>query len=313
MVLKAAVIGAGMIGAKMDVLTHSAKPQTHAGGYKASDVFELAAICDPKPSKDLDFWGCNIYSDVNQLLVTERPDVVSVAVPEGAQYDILKEIQKHDYIRAVIAEKPLAGTIEKSRDIVRAFEQSDILLLVNYTRRYSKLYHMMANRFKKGEEKVISASVRYAKGLWHNGSHALDLALLLFGNCNSAHKLLQYSDFYDEDPSVTAFLRFQYCPQFILQALDERYYTQFEVDIFTHKARYIIHNDHREMQVFALRDNFGTPPGKRLVLQKTIPTDYEDCMVRLIDHLADILENNSSPICAASDALKSLEIASELA
>ena len=309
---KAAVIGGGMIGARMDTISHPSKPQTHAGGYQGNDKFDLVAICDPEPAEDLHNFGCNIYKDTQTLLKKEKPDIVSVAVPENLQFDVLTELLQHGCIKAVIAEKPLADTLEKSRDIVKAYQQADIPLLVNYTRRYSKLYQNMSERFKTAEEHVVSASIHYAKGLWHNGSHAIDLALLLFGNCQSSQKLTHHHDFYDNDPSVSAFLSFKHCPQFTLQALHEEYYTLFEVDIFTDKARYTIHNDHREMKVYTIHDNCGMPPGKRLILKETLPTDYEECMTNLIDHLADVLENNTTPICTRSDALKSLEIAYDL-
>lgn len=309
---KAAVIGGGMIGAQMDAAARSARPQTHAGGYYNNANFDLVALCDPRPCEQLKQWECRIYREPAELLASENPDVLSVCVPEQQQYEVLKEVLDYSGIQAVIAEKPLADGIEKSREIVEAYEAAGIPLLVNYTRRYSLMYQDMAQRFQREEEHVISSSIRYAKGLWHNGSHALDLALLLFGRVQEVYPLSKTHDFYESDPSVSAFLKFERCPNFFMQALDERYYTLFEVDIFTDQKRYIINQDHREIKIFETRGGVGIPLGKRLIYVETLQTDYESCMSGLMNNLYNVLQMKAKPLCTGQDALKALELADEL-
>lgn len=309
---KAAVIGGGMIGALMDDHAHSDAPQTHAGGFYNHKNFELVGICDAKPDEKLGMWGCAIYDDLDALFRAQKPDVLSVAVPEAFQFEVMKDILRYQGVKAVIAEKPLATDVHKAREIVKAFEAAGVPLLVNYTRRYSPMFQALAKRFQNGDEKVVSATIHYAKGLWHNGSHALDLARFLFGAHQEAKALDKIYDFYDSDPSRSAFLKFEYCPQFFLQALDERCYTLFEIDIFTEQARYIIHNDHRDMHVYEKRDHVGIPMGQRLVSLGVQKTDYEFCMSNLIENLNQVLSASTEPLCSGRTALQSLELTHDL-
>ena len=309
---RAAVIGGGMIGAQMDAVARTTHPQTHAGGYKNNLHFDLVAICDPIPGGHLKLWDCPVFPSLAELLTSVSPDVVSVAVPGEQQYGVLKQILKYECVKAVIVEKPLTADLEKAKDIVRAFEAARVPLLVNYTRRYSPMYQAMAIRFHQEEEEVISASIRYAKGLWHNGSHALDLALLLFGKVQRAQALTLTHDFHENDPSVSAFLSFEYCPIFFLQALDERHYTLFEVDIFTDQKRYVINMDHRNISIYKIEEGAGIPVGKRLVHAQTQHTDYCYCMSALMNNLHDVLQKKAEPLCTGQAALKSLELAHEL-
>jgi len=90
---------------------------------------------------------------------------------------------------------------------------------------------------------VITASVRYAKGVRHNGTHALDLLALLFGPVIDARPLRRQPDWFQDDPSVSAVLRLQRCAEAYLLAHDERAFTLFEADILTDWGRIILGED----------------------------------------------------------------------
>ena len=310
---KAGVIGGGAIGGLLDLQEPLDRPQTHAGGYRENRHFELTGICDKNPSPLLNLFNCRLYSDVVELLEKEKPEVLSVAVPEAEQYSILRILLEYPNIRAVVCEKPIAKNFQQARSIVEEYERAGVPLIVNFTRRYSNLYQEMANKFFDEKETPISCTIRYAKGLWHNGTHAIDLARMLFGEVRDYIKLNQTYDYFDEDGTVTGFLSFERCSDVFIQALNEQYFTHFEVDIFTDRSRYVFHSDHRKLDTFFIQEDIGYPLGKRLVFNNRMDTDYEMCMTSLIHHLYEVLTNKERPCCSGRNALKTLKIANALA
>ncbi|PNQ95170.1 hypothetical protein C1S70_30245 (plasmid) [Azospirillum argentinense] len=300
--LRAAVIGCGAIGCRMD-RPNTLLPSTHAGGYRISPGFSLVALADTDDAaRDAAAaWGCPVYADPLAMLAETRPDVVSLCLPVSAQVALLECLPRFG-IRAVVAEKPLAGDAaegERIRDLYRA---AGIPLLVNFTRRFVGVYHDLARQLA-GRDTVLAATIRYAKGARHNGSHAIDLTRLLFGEVLAAEPLGWQFDWWDDDPTVTAVLRTERCSEVILQGLDERCFTLFEVDVFSRTGRWIIDQDHRRLRRWEVRDGEGLPPGRRLVPVEQRAVPHESAMLTLMAHLHDVVHRGVEPLCGAREAL----------
>src|SRR5579863_820589 len=101
--LRAAVIGAGLIGAQLDE-PGTLEPLTHAGGYRVAG-FDLVAIADHvQEARDrAKRWDCAVYADIDQVMRLGRPDVVSLAVPTEQRAALLEQTLAYRP-RAVIAE-----------------------------------------------------------------------------------------------------------------------------------------------------------------------------------------------------------------
>lgn len=310
--LSAVVIGAGMIGAAMDVGRAGQTPRTHAGAYVAHPDFDLRGIYALNLTPELSGFGAPLFGDIDAMLKAALPVIASVAVPAAHQPEILTKLAAVPALRAVIAEKPLSPNASETRKLIDLYDRAGKTLIVNITRRYQKNYRDLAQKFERGEEKVLSASITYAKGFLHNGIHAVDLARFLFGECRDGVYLADRADADPADPSAAAFLTFDRAPQVFLKPLDERYYTHFEVDIFTDRARYVINNDHRMLTRWSRREGVGIPPGLRLVAQAPETTDYDHAMLSLMDNASAVLKGTEAPICTGREALAAQDIIERL-
>ncbi|MGE5505656.1 MAG: Gfo/Idh/MocA family protein [Actinomycetota bacterium] len=304
------VIGAGAIGCRL--ADGSEPPQTHAAAMAASPHFRLAGICDPDRTAAEAAgrqWGCPAHADLARLLSDVRPQVAAVAVPAAAQPAILDALLDAG-IRAVVAEKPLAPSLAEAERLTRRYADAGVPLLVNFSRRFVPLYRELAERFR--HERVLTASIRYAKGLRHNGVHALDLARLLFGEVGEAVALDRRADHWPDDPTVAAFLRCQRCPQVFLQALDERCFTLFELDVVSESGRWIVDGDHRRLRRWEVRDGLGIPPGRRLVEVEERQTGHQFALVELYANLAAVLFDGARPRCGGDEAVAAERLVQEL-
>ena len=302
--LRAAVVGAGAIGAALDT-PGTATPLTHAGGYRAAG-YDLVGLVDvtERAGSEAKRWGCQSFPDIAALLRDARPDVVSVCVPTSARQPILEELLRFAP-KLIIAEKPLGESAAAAARIGEAFRAARIPLLVNYTRRFVPAWQGLTG------SSAMSASIRYGKGIRHNGTHAIDLLHMLFGECRDARSLSVKADFWDDDPSVSAYLKFERCPDVFLQAMNERCFTLFEVDIVTPEARFVVDDDGRRLRRWRLRDGVGVPPGRRLMEEVAQSTGAEMAMRNLMNHARDVIAG-AQPLCGAAEAVAAQSIAEKL-
>jgi predicted dehydrogenase len=267
----------------------------------------LAALVDPDAATGTQAaaWGCRAYGDFDEMMRAEAPDVVSLAVPTAERADLLHRALSYRP-RLVVAEKPLTASVSLSETVTKAYAGAGIPLLVNYSRRFVPAWRRL-----NGTE-AMSTTIRYAKGLRHNGTHALDLCRMLFGECLDARPLSVKFDFWADDPSVSAFLRFERCPEVSLQALDERCFTHFEVDIVSRTGRIVVDRDGRRLTRYEVRDDSGIPPGKRLVEVADEDTGGALAMLNLMRHAQEVIDG-ATPLCSGDDALEAQRIADRLA
>jgi predicted dehydrogenase len=303
-VIRAAVIGAGAIGAQLDE-PGAVAPLTHAGGYRASG-FDLAAIVDLNAdARDAARrWGCAIGADLGEMVQDKCPDVISVATPTAARSLLLDQVLKLGP-RAVVAEKPLAETAAEGEAIVKAYRAAGVPLLVNYSRRFVPVWQNLHDC------SAMSATIRYGKGTRHNGTHAIDLCRMIFGECLNAKPLARKHDHWSDDPTVSAFLSFERCPEVFLQGLDERAFTLFEVDIVASEWRLVVDSDGRRARRFKVHEDSGIPPGKRLLEVGTEDTGAASAMLNLMQNLRDVLDG-AAPLCSGEDAVAAQRIAERL-
>lgn len=303
--MRAAVVGAGAIGSGLDhgVDDH---PLTHAGGYLAAGC-ELLALVDPADTVEGEAakWGTRAYRDFGAMMQACRPELLSFAVPASVRPDLMMQALAHDCVRVVIAEKPLATSLDEAVALVAAYRKKGIPFIVNYSRRFVPVWQSL-----KGMH-AISATIKYAKGIAHNGTHAIDLCRMLFGECLEAHALSGKFDYWPDDPTVTAHLRFERCPDVLFQGLDERCFTLFEVDIVGAAYRVIVDQDGRRVRHFTLRSGVGVPPGRRLVLESEADSLGGQAMKNLIQHAIEVA-SGKTVLCSGDDAIAALEIAMRL-
>ncbi len=303
--LRAAVVGAGAIGARLDTAWTKA-PLTHAGGYRAAG-FSLVALVDVEDGVNAlaARWQCRAYSDFDQMMRTEAPEVLSLSVPTHVRAGLLRRALNYSP-SAVVAEKPLAASASEAEEIVTAYSRARVPLVVNYTRRFVPAWQ------RERGKSAMSATIRYAKGIRHNGTHAIDLCRMLFGECRAAKPLTKKCDHWEHDATVSAFLQFDGCPEVFLQGLDERSFTLFEVDIIGPDFRLIVDRDGQRLRRYELKEGVGIPPGKRLIETGEDETGAQEAMLNLMRNVGEVVAGGA-PLCSGEDALAAQRIAELLA
>ena len=111
---------------------------------------ELTAVCDVDKNLRFAFEGWSnaaeenkmpvkstrIYEDVGRMMTEAKPEAVIISTPVETHAEIACDVAKHGSVKAVLLEKPIAGSVEDAERIVRTYRNYKVKLLVNHQRRW---------------------------------------------------------------------------------------------------------------------------------------------------------------------------------
>jgi predicted dehydrogenase len=303
-IYKVAIVGAGRIGCGFDT-PESSHVLTHAHAICNDPRLELAAIVDSDAGKksEAEKWGTQFFTDIETMWTAVKPDIVVIATPDATHAALLEQIAGRSP-RLIICEKPVA-TNESEAAELRKGNAGHVPIIVNFSRRFDTTVQEIGSDIAAGKfGKVLSASGTYTKGIFHNGSHMLDLARYLFGEMTSTHAYASVPDFPEGESTIGAMLSFERCPQFHLVAADARAYAIFELDILTEKARIRFVDEGSRL---ITQDVIDDPlyAGFRILGEERIQeTGLSHALAQLMTRAVAVLDGAAKPQPSLDDALK---------
>ncbi len=188
---RAAIIGLSWIGsdppdAASDPVLGSDMPISYAAAYAPIDEVEVVAGCDIREEARAQFlerwrgrWpDVRAYADYRELLATERPDIVSIAVPDTLHREVaLAAIAAG--VKAIYLEKPIATDPVDARVIIEAAERAGVTMTVNFGRRWDPEYVEARRAVRAGAIGPLVSVILEFGGpraiLWRMHSHMIDL------------------------------------------------------------------------------------------------------------------------------------------
>jgi predicted dehydrogenase len=98
-----------------------------------------------------------VYPSVAAMLDDPEVEVVDVAVPPGAQPEVIRTILgRPNRVRGILAQKPLAMSLGEARALVEACEAAGVVLQVNQNMRYDQSVRALRTLLDRG---VLGAPV----------------------------------------------------------------------------------------------------------------------------------------------------------
>ncbi len=244
--MKVLIIGAGNIAQGFDDVDNELV-RTHIKGYRNFEEFFYVdtffdtngAKCESAALK----WSVpNWVSDFSELKMNYY-DVISICTPDDTHgYYLEQAVQMSP--KVIFLEKPIGLSYQEADDLFNLCEKSGILLMVNYSRLYLPEFQVIKQRIKEGEfGKILSISLKYHKGFYHNASHLLNLLIYLIDpNFEWAGITGVINDYTKDDPSYSAYVNFSKDDQkvsLIIEAFDASIINMLELDIIAENGRII--------------------------------------------------------------------------
>jgi predicted dehydrogenase len=313
MVYRAAIIGCGKIGSEFADDPRIKDIYTHAGAYVQCPDTELIAVCDKEREKSercKDRWHVtNCYTDYEKMLSETEPDIVSVCTPDQTHFEIIRTILTSSNVKAIFAEKPLALNVNDGQDLVNLAEKQEIVLAVNYSRRYAGKFFELKNYLHSDAFGTIQTiNGYYTKGTLHNGTHWFDLARFLIGEFERVKGFDNRKE-KNDDPTFDAYAEFKNGPSAYLHACDATKFSIFEMDILGSNGRVYIRDSGHIVEIYRVTDSPYYSGYNALHLSDTFIDVMRDTLLHGVEDIVQCLKTGRTPRCSGSDGVAALKIA----
>jgi len=114
----------------------------HFDAWNRIREVEITALCDVNRAlaeeKMTSFGIERFYSDFRQMIDAERPDFIDIITPPPTHLDITRYAAESGV--NILCQKPLAPTLEESRQIAEIAESNDVRFMVNENWRWQPWY-----------------------------------------------------------------------------------------------------------------------------------------------------------------------------
>jgi predicted dehydrogenase len=316
--LRAAIIGCGNIAGGYDRVSAPDEVQTHVKAYQLHPRTQIVAVSDVIAEKAEAFaheWHVpRAYADVAEMLRVERPEIVSICTPDDTHAALIQLCLVAAPPRAIWCEKPIDVDEAAAQEAVERCERADVLLAVNYMRRWDSQMQRVGRAIRSGEIGAVRKAIfTYSNGVRHAGSHGLSLLLDWLGQPIESEVYSAMADRAGDDRTIDARLRCANGADLILIGLDERRYSQWEIDLFAERARVRITHFGAEVQWQHTRPVPGAPNIQALSPDVEVAqTDLPHIMRRVLDDIVAALDEGRQPICNGRSALRTLQVCNAL-
>lgn len=137
--LKVGVVGLGILGTR------------YARVFSENTRTKLKAVSDINIEKAIriaDDYSINAYDITDDMLNRENLDAVAIATPDHAHSEIILYALKNDL--HVIVEKPLTTDTESAKKVITVAEQTNRIVMVNYSQRFVTDHLWIKNKIEEG-------------------------------------------------------------------------------------------------------------------------------------------------------------------
>lgn len=143
---------------------------------KTTPGAELVALCDTNPermrdfSNELDCSDVPCFTDINELLEANLIDAAVITVPDFQHSAVAKKVMQAGV--HVMLEKPMAPTVEGCREIIEAYNKSEVIMQLGFVLREHPLYKKVKEIVASGRlGQIMSVSATEALGVMHGASY----------------------------------------------------------------------------------------------------------------------------------------------
>ncbi len=286
---------------------------THAEAYSTCKDTILSAICDTNPehlAKCGNRWKVpSRYLSLKEMIRSESLDIISVSTPDSTHYQVIKDILSiPNSVKIILCEKPLATSLAKAEEIFKLAQENNVILAVMYMRRYAENYQSLKEFISSGQLGDIQAiSGWYTKGIYHNGTHWLDVLRFFAGEVAWVVAWNKLAD-NPEDPTLDVVLGMKSGCLASLRACDSKAFTIFDMDIMGMQGRVRIFDSGFQMEYSEVVESTRYSGYKELVLSPMSFGDRQDLYLHAVEDIVRALKTGSVVKCTGEDGIEVLKI-----
>ena len=205
-----ALVGLGRIAWRFDANRADGPALTHFGAYRRNSRTRVICGYSPVAQELLEFANATgaIACERFEEVLGRRPDIVSICSPSEFHFEQTLPCLELG-TPMVWLEKPPTLKLSELDALLNhpAYCSGKSKVLVNYTRRYSKIYNRLGAIWRERLlGRPLAMQVLYSRGLELNGSHFLDFVLSMLDDQSPRELVISVTE--RQKPNPTFLLRF---------------------------------------------------------------------------------------------------------
>ncbi len=310
---KAAVIGLGNIGFRLNLDPKRKDTWSHVAAYDRCPYTELAAAVEINPENIELFKGqyehVPVFGSVREMMETLDIDIISICTPTPSHCGIMEEVTTYP-VRAIFCEKPFAASIDDGIKMLNACEHKRIVLAVNHTRRWDDNYLFVRDLILEGKIGSVKAvNAIYPGQIFNIGTHLIDTVRMFLPTLDARAVSGVFFNNDNVDPHVSGWIDFGGQVPFTMIATGKREDLIFEIDVIGDEGRLrSVHNGDRiEWYVFEESPRYSGY--RELKMMPIGPVQKRDRLVEAINDIVSVLRGNKQQVnCSGKDGLAAIEL-----
>lgn len=307
---KAALIGCGKIGTEVGRYRKEVQPATHAGAFLSHSQIELVGLVDIDKKRlkvaAKNFPGVPLFSSAEEMLKSQRPDIVSIATQPDSHPELVKLAAEYK-TKAILCEKPIAHSLKEAEEMIKICKKNNSLLFINHTRHFDYILRKWRDKIKKGLiGDIVQGNSYYYNGLFNNVTHNIDLLRFFLGDINWVLALTNAkTSWIKKDKNVDALICFKNGAVIFLQSLPKNY-GFLDFYFYGTKGRFAIKNLGYEIEYRKLIKNKYYKGYCQLSNLVRKEGKFRSYMKAAINHIVACLDNREKPVSTGEDGLTAL-------
>ncbi len=332
---KVFLIGLGNAGLLYEFDPKRKKPASHYGGILSfPEQLKLSGVCDINPQKKQIFEKIGIdipfFENYKKGIEEVNPDIITIASWTNTHKEIFLYALKRG-VKGIVLEKPIAKNLKDADEMLEAWENYKIPVIVNHERRWDSRYVFLKKVIDEeqiGKIKTVYGRVLLGKipeeyeeeilkiegggPLLHDGTHLIDIFHYLFGKLKIEYVSIEKSSKLENRVIALLYSESNKIPIF-MEAGGERNYFHFSVEVEGTRGKIIVGNGISEIyetQESRLYSGFYDLikvkfPFEKLAKSRAFDGPYYE-IIKAIE------ENNPTPYSGFLDGYYSLKVIEEI-
>ncbi len=122
-----------------------------------------------------------VYDTWHELLDDPKVEIVDIAFPPDQQLEIVREACKRPHVKGILAQKPIAFTLDEAKEIVKVCRESGKVLSVNQNMRFDQSMRALKTLLDGGHlgTAVVAQIVMNARPHWQEFVQAYNRTAIL--------------------------------------------------------------------------------------------------------------------------------------
>jgi predicted dehydrogenase len=315
MTYKALVVGLGQIGMGYDIdADPKARIATLARAFSEHPGYQFMGGVDFDPARRELFqahYALPAFENIETAIKKTAPDVVAIAVPTEAHYQVFSQLMQLGTLKAILCEKPLSYDLAEATEMVSLASESGVMLFTNYMRRCDSAVIEVRRRITSKEiAGPIKGICWYSKGLFNNGSHFLNLFQYWLGGVLDFQIIDSGRLWEGHDPEPDVKIEFE-SGEIYFHAAPEEHFSHYSVELIAANGRLRYERGSMLWQSSVPDSNNSG----YVVLNsnaEVIKSDAPRLQWAVVDQMARHLAGENTSICTGLQGLSTVQVLTQI-